>query len=142
MKLAELKSDIREKRREIEWKVSIGIWAITAAATTYLRGYSVVWSLIFLALLVAAHAWLWVRTNYNSSQRDSEVIYFFMDHAARIVLPESVPDPGDKQPVFSNERKKWEFLKHEPIWFEVAATILLGLAVVILSRTTLITKAN
>jgi hypothetical protein len=89
---------------------------------------------------VVTHAWFWVRPHYNSSQRDIEQVYYFMEHATRLVLPGSVADPGDKLPIFADERKTWEFIKHEPIWFEIGATALLGMIVVMLSQAPL--KAN
>jgi hypothetical protein len=142
MKLAEFTSAIREKRRELEWKVSLGVWTVTAAALVYLKGCPVVWLLILLALLIAAHTWLWVRTNYNSSERDAGIMYFYVEQAIRIILPESVPDPGKKQPVFAKKLRNWDFLKHEPIWFEIAVTMLLGLAVIVLSRSFSIPNHN
>jgi hypothetical protein len=132
MKLAELKSNIREKRRDVEWKVSIGLWAITGGAVAYLKGHSILWSLVLVGVVVFMHSWLWVRTNYNSSERDAKQVYYYVEHASRIVMPESVASPGDKlpRPIFG----RWEFLRHEPIWFEIAITPVLGVLVVLASR--------
>ena len=132
IKLAELQSSIREKRRDIEWKVSIGLWAITGGAVAYLKGHSTLWSLILIGIVVLMHSWLWVRTNYNSSERDAKQVYYYMRHASRIVLPDNVASPGDKLPFPKFGR--WEFLRHEPIWFEIAITPVLGLLVVFASR--------
>jgi hypothetical protein len=135
MKLAEFKSDIREKRQEIEWKISVAVWTLTAASMAYLRGTPVFWSLLAVVVLVVVHSWLWVRTNFNSAERDADFMYYFMDHASRIVIPGCVPDPGPKVPHQTKRRKTWDFLKHEPIWFEIAVTGFLGVAVVLISRT-------
>ncbi|MGA8012719.1 MAG: hypothetical protein WB949_09855 [Candidatus Acidiferrales bacterium] len=75
VKLAELMANIREKRREIEWRVSVALWAMMAGAIVYLRSHSLWWSLILLILVVLTHGWLWIRTNYNSSQRDIELVH-------------------------------------------------------------------
>ncbi len=132
MKLAELQSSIREKRRDIEWKVSIGLWAITGGAVAYLKGHSILWSLILLGIVVFMHGWLWVRINYNGSERDAKQVYYYMRHASQIALPGSVDSPGDKLPFPTPGL--WEFLRHEPIWFEIAVTPVLGLLVVLASR--------
>jgi len=132
IKLAELQSSIREKRRDIEWKVSMALWAITGGAVAYLKGHSVLWSLILLGIVVFMHSWLWVRTNYKSSERDADQVYYYMRHALRIVSPESVDSPGDELPFPKFSR--WEFLRHEPIWFEIAITPVLGVLVVLASR--------
>jgi hypothetical protein len=132
MKLAELQSSIRDKRREIEWQVSIGLWAITGGAVAYLKGHSVRWSLVLLATIALMHSWLWIRTNYNSSERDAKQIYYYMEHALLIVHPGSVASPGDRLP--SPKFGAWAFLKHQPIWFEIAVTPVLGLIVILASR--------
>ena len=132
MKLAEFKSNIREKRREIEFKVSIGLWAITGGGVAYLKGHSLPWSVTLIGIIVLAH-WLWVRTHYNSSERDARELYFYAAHAREIVLPGSGADkPGDKLP--SPQFTAWEFLKHEPCWFQVGVTPVLGLIVILVSR--------
>jgi hypothetical protein len=61
-------------------------------------------------------------------------MYFFVDHATELVLPGSIPHLRKEFPSFGKERTRWEFLKHRPIQFEILATILLGAAVIILSR--------
>lgn len=43
LKLAEFKCNIRESRRDVEWKVSLALWAITGAAVAYLKGHSFLW---------------------------------------------------------------------------------------------------
>ena len=132
MKLAELQSDIREKRREIEFKVSIGLWALTASAVAYLKGHPVRWSLVLLAVIVLMHSWLWVRTHYNSSERDAKQVHYYMDHAFLIVRPGCAPYPGDQRP--DPKFGPWAFLKHEPLWFQVTVTPVLGLIVILASR--------
>lgn len=133
MKLAEFKREVREKRRAIEWKGSAGVWVLTAGAITYLKGHSPLLLLLMLGVVVVLHSWLWLRTNYMRSQRDADRMYYFMDHAARIVIPDCVPDPGAKVPEFDTMARRWEFLRWEPIWFELCATALLGFAVIVLA---------
>jgi hypothetical protein len=132
MKLAELQSDIREKRREIEFKVSIGLWAITSGAVAYLKGHPVWWSLGLLAVIVLMHSWLWVRTHYNSSERDAKQIRYYVEHALLIVRPESGVSPVERLPI--PKFGTWEFLRHQPLWFEILVTPVLGLIVILVSR--------
>jgi hypothetical protein len=133
IKLAELKSDIREKRREIEFKVSIGLWALTAGAVAYLKGRPLWWSLTFLVVIVLIHSLLWVRTHFNSSERDAQELYFYAGHALEIVLPGSnARKPGSMLPM--PKFKIWDFLKHEPCWFQVGVTPVLGIIVILASR--------
>ncbi len=132
MKLAELQSSIREKRRDIEWRVSIGLWAMTGGAVVYLKGRPILWSFILLGIVVFMHSWLWVRTNYNGSERDAKRVHYYMGHASRIVLPGCVESPGDELPL--SKLGRWDFLRHEPVWFEIAMTPVLGLLVVLASR--------
>jgi hypothetical protein len=132
MKLAELQSNIREKRRDIEWKVSIGLWVITSGAVAYLKGHPLGWSLGFLAIVVIAHSLLWVRVHFNSSEQDAKQVYYYMHHALRIVRPESVDSPGERLPF--RKFGMWEFLHHQPLWFQILLTLILGLIVIIVSR--------
>jgi hypothetical protein len=132
MKLAELQSDIREKRRDIEFKVSIGLWAITGGAVAYLKGHSVRWSLLLLAVIVLMHSWLWVRAHYNSSERDARQVRYYMGHALQIVFPGSGVKPVERLPI--PKFGTWEFLKHQPLWFEITVTPVLGLIVILASR--------
>ena len=136
MKLAELQSSIRESRREIEFKVSVGLWAITAGAIAYLRGNlqgrAVWWALALLVVIVAMHSLLWVRANFNSSERDAKQVYYYMHHAARLVLRDCVNSPGNKLPF--PKFGPVDFLKHQPLWFEVAVTPILGLLVLFIAR--------
>lgn len=133
IKLAEFKSNIREKRREIEWKTSLGLWALTAGAILYMKGHSKFLLLILLFVIVIGHSWFWARTNFISAERDADMMYYFMDHAARLVIQDCVPDPGPIFPKASPGRKRWAFLKHEPLWFEIGATAILGFAAILLS---------
>ncbi|HEY1525635.1 MAG TPA: hypothetical protein VGH51_05300 [Candidatus Angelobacter sp.] len=132
MRLAELQSDIREKRREIEFKVSIGLWAITGGAVAYLKGYPVGWSLLLLAFIVLMHSWLWVRTHYNSSERDAIQVRYYMEHALLIARPESGVNPVERLPI--PKFGTWKFVKHQPLWFEIAVTPVLGLIVILVSH--------
>ena len=133
LKLAELQSDIREKRRDIEWKVSIGLWAITAGAAAYLKGRLLPWPLMLLLLAVIwlIHTWMWVRVHFNSSERDAKQVYYYMQHALLIVRPESGVSPDERLPF--PKFGTWDFLKHEPLRFEVVVTLVLGLIIVILA---------
>ena len=133
MQLAKFQSNIREKRREIEFKVSIWLWAFTGGAVAYLRGHSVWWSVSLIVAIVFMHSLLWVRAHFNSSERDALQLYFYAAHAREIILPGSGPrKPGNKLPV--PHFKIWDFLKHEPCWFQVAVTPVLGVAVIVASR--------
>jgi hypothetical protein len=132
MKLAEFTCNVREKRRDIEWKVSFGVWAVTAASVAYLKHYSDYAAFLLLVLLVLAHAFLWVRVHFNVGERDAKIMYFYVRHASRIVLPGSYPDPGP-QPDIEFDRI-CGFLAHEPLWFQIAATFLVGFGAIMLSR--------
>ena len=132
LKLAEFKCNIREKRRDIEWKVSLALWAITGAAVAYLKGHSFLWSVVLLGCVVLMHSLLWVRTNYDSNERDARQMYFYLNHAALLVLPNSVKNPGPQEPW--PRFRVWHFLRHKPLWFEIVATPVLALLVLLGSR--------
>lgn len=133
IKLAELRASSREKRIEREWKVSIGMWAVGAASIAYLKVNSI-WALALMIIVVAAvHAWFWVRTNYNSSEDDRFAINYFTSRAIQTMsaqtlepLSEISPDPP--------KRRRWGFLKHPPVRFQILATILIGITVALLAR--------
>ena len=127
MELAKFRMDVREKRMSRQWRVTLGLWTLLAASIAYLRPQST-WALIVMwFVLVVIHAILWVRTNNNSSERDARRAYYHAELAERIIHPGPAPDLP--RPI-----NRWDFLMHEPNWFALIATALLGLAVIVASR--------
>jgi hypothetical protein len=134
MKLAEFKCNVREKRRELEWKMSIGVWTVTVGAIAFLRNASIWLCAGFVVSLAILHGLAWVGVNFQTNERDARLMYFFADRAQQIILPDTIGEdliyPGIAKPRF------WRFLRHAPIWFEFSTTVLLGIGAALLSRQT------
>jgi hypothetical protein len=78
MKLAEFRTKHRKQRRQVEWRVSLGIWAsLTAGIIADSEGKlkpPLPLLGIGLALITLMHFW-WVGSNYVRNQRDADRAY-------------------------------------------------------------------
>ena len=70
MRLADFRREVREGRRQFEWKVSFIVWAALAGIAAYPRPIPFWLVLISLMLITFAHV-LWVKWNWlrNDEER-------------------------------------------------------------------------
>jgi hypothetical protein len=127
MKLADFRRERQANRRQHEWKVTVGLWALLAAGIAY-PPKCPIWALVFaLIVVVIAHAFLWVRWVWVGSTKDAKLAFFYAEHAEKMALPGS-PDPEQR---FEMDlcRELFGFLGEAGCWFQIIATILLAFGV-------------
>ncbi len=131
MALAQFRAERRDKRMVMEWRVSLGIWALLAAGIVYSKPFPQHWLLACWFGAVALHCW-WVWINFCAAERDSDHFYHMLSRAENLVLPK----------VFSivsmRQKRKWDrardFVRHGPVIFQLLATAALGAAMYFVSR--------
>src|ERR1700730_16634664 len=102
LKLADFRFRIRESRRQHEWRVSLGVWVGLGAAIVSFKGIVPISLQMFvLPLIVAGHALLWVRWNWVRGERDSRLVYYYIEKAESLLL-EDAPTP-QRRPLTLNE---------------------------------------
>jgi hypothetical protein len=94
--LAKFGTSRHDARREIEWKLSFGIWALLAAAL--LRGFVALPALA--ALIPIGHAF-WLRNLWLRHAADNELVWNFVNEAQRLlgtydvaIMPPKTRSPG------------------------------------------------
>lgn len=130
MKLSDFRFARWRDRRTYEWRTSVGLWTLLAAAIIYLKptGYPALATLgILLVIGVVGHAWFWVRTNWISAEMDIKTAFYFAEHAEKLVLSDA-PDPGGRlNPMkFKNQNNGWQFLSAGVCQFQVFASAFLA----------------
>jgi hypothetical protein len=116
MKLAEFRRQVRQSRRETEWRVTMAAWGLVVVSAVSLKSNPVLYS-AFASLMCLMH-FLWVRWNFRTSERDIRIAFEYVDAASKILFPDR-PPPGREHPkgVFD----------HWPTWTQVMVTIGLAL---------------
>lgn len=88
-------ADRHDHRRDIEWKVTLGFWALIAAAAIYLDKWSHGlrgWTLIIIYLVAFfTYARLWLYHLWKANAYDQALAKHFRQQAAKLFL-----DPKDE----------------------------------------------
>jgi hypothetical protein len=91
MRLAEFRNARIADRRSHEWKVTVALWALLAAAILKLRISPTPCALslfaVGLAGLVIGHAFWWVGNHWRRSFEDMLASFFYADRAHDLALP-------------------------------------------------------
>lgn len=137
MRLSDFRFERWKDRRQYEWRVSLGLYAIMAAATIYLKDTPTplkYFLSIILLIVVPSHAWVWVRSNWISGQRDINSAFYYAEYARQILLRDRAPPPNEEQGPMSKwggltelQSKWYSFLKESPCQVEIGATALLAI---------------
>jgi hypothetical protein len=132
LKLADFRFRIRESRRQHEWRVSLGLWVGLGAAIISFKGVvPMSLQVVVLPLIVVGHALLWVRWNWVRGERDSRLVYYYIEKAESLLLKD-VPPPQPRP--LSPKEIRYGFLMNGPPLFQVLTTVVLALGVVIVAR--------
>jgi hypothetical protein len=120
-------------RREFEWKVTLGFWAILAAAIAFVQHdqQGIVAKAIphwFVAVGVVGFAFLWLRPIWVANDNDKSMAHHFLFEAERIMGdPGHGPRPHPSK--ISVASLKWwaGFLTDWSAWFQLATTSFLAI---------------
>jgi hypothetical protein len=83
-KLADYWADCYERRRQVEWKISLGFWAVILSGIVSSDKLHGVWSSLFagLSLLVwAVYIIFWLVPNMRKNERDKRLSYYYLTTA-------------------------------------------------------------
>jgi hypothetical protein len=108
-KLAEFYKQVRNERRQHEWKVTLALWVGLAAGAAGMVSVKELPHIppcavtIFLAAVLLYH-WLWVKDNFRLRNRDADRSYEHLSRASDIAGHNEVKPPNqrfvDKYPFF------------------------------------------
>ena len=133
MKLAEFRIGIREARRSIEWRLSLGLWLGMGAGIISLRNVPQIMLMTALIFLVVCYTWFWIRWNWVSGERDARKAYYYAEIAEAIIL---VDAPKAERRSLTDSEKIYGFLFHGPPIIQILATILLAIGLAMFSGPT------
>lgn len=129
--LIQFRAERRDKRIALEWKVSLGVWALLAGAIVYPKEFppGLLLACWLGALLV--HGW-WVWTNFCASERDSDNFYPLLSRAAHMAFPTLY----EIEPIREKRKRDrfGDFLRHGPVIFQLLTTGLLGAGMYLVPR--------
>ena len=139
MKQAEFFSKKVFNRQAYQWKVTLGLWALIAAAVSFLWGKKVLvpwW--VFLSVLLV-YAFLWVRSIAHKNYDDQQLEWYFTRVAWSILMGKDArasdelfkKPPPPKTPLWSRQAL-FGFLWNWAHLFEFLTTALLLVAAYLL----------
>ena len=89
MKLADFRMNVRKERRQLEWRVSLGLWVGLAAGMIAFKNlqFHIPQTLLVVSLVIVAlgHAWLWVVGNWWRNERDAKRAYCMIAKAEAVL---------------------------------------------------------
>ena len=125
LQLTELSRRLFDGRRQYEWKVTLGFWALLAAAIK-LHPKPPLPGLLYLAVPLL-FGFVWIRGVYVANENDKKMMDFYRDAAQALLSDPSyaVGKPEDKIPLMTC---KWwlGFLFSWGTFFEFATSVLLA----------------
>ncbi len=128
IRLADFRTHRWDARRSFESRVSIALWALLAAATAYMKTRPEPALLaVFLVVVVAGHALLFVLPIWVSNKLDIETAFYYAEMAEGLLTPcthvRNRPMPPEGLQKWIGAANDWG------VRFEVIATALLAFGV-------------
>jgi hypothetical protein len=139
MKLVDFRMSRIADRRDHEWKVTVALWALLAAATIYLRPlenagpceHRLVAAI--LSAIVLGHAFLWVGNHWKRSKEDILISFFYSERAHDLALgplkEKSEALWGKAAPWPHDSDLRLRFLQEPRCWAQIVTTAVLALGV-------------
>jgi len=139
MKLADFRMNVRMERRQLQWRVSLGLWIALAAGMIAFKNARIPvseWILVpILAGVLVGHAVLWAYGNWLRNERDAKQAYQMIANAEALLgVRYRPPRRTWEKLIVVAERKmglkpgRLRIFTHSPPFFEMLATFLLVLA--------------
>jgi len=124
LRLAELSEKLFDGRRQYEWKVTLGFWALLAAAIN-LHPKTPLPPLLYVAVSLA-FGFVWLRGVFVAHENDKRMMYFYRD-AAQALLRDPTSEVGKPKDRISLLTCEWwlGFLFSWGTFFEFATSVLL-----------------
>jgi|SRR5208337_4639020 len=108
MKLSNFFSSRHDRRREYEWKISFGFWALIAGAILKKPKLPVLrehpWAAVVSIILGVVFALTWIRGLYIANEKDKYASFFYSDKAKELF-----PDPSQySENIIDKWVKSWK----------------------------------
>ena len=97
IKLADYWADSYERRRQVEWKVSLGLWAVLLGgivSNDKIHRMTWPWFALYSVVVWLVYFFLWLVPNLRKNERDKRLSYFFFNKASGGELSESLRNGG------------------------------------------------
>ncbi len=121
MKLAEFGASRHDGRREYEWKVTLGLWAVIVAAIATFHGQVLPKWLGYVTIFV--FAFLWLRGVWVSNQKDKTLSLHYRQQAEQLLTN---PMPSKEAPFTGTipwHQQAFGFLFDWSMLFQLVTTI-------------------
>jgi len=108
MQLAEFRLSRQHRRRDYEWKVSLGVWAALAWALVTIKQRPPGRELAYILIAtVVMHLFFWVMPLARRNRHDMQMAFFFADRAAALVVDSGIEikDPPERK---STAPERWK----------------------------------
>lgn len=125
MKLAELRRDRLDKRRDFEWKMSLALWALLAGSAATLKIHSPVFLIPIFFVIVFGHAILWVRPIWVRNRYDLLMLMFYLERCEQLISSEV--SVRDRPKLAFDFRTSLGFAGDWAAQFHVLTTVALGI---------------
>lgn len=93
MTLADFRLKRAFDRRQHEWKVTLGVWALLASAIVHPLHGPIVIIIIAAAIVTSAHLFLWIRPHWVRSTKDLKMAFWFAEISERKFFFSETPPP-------------------------------------------------
>lgn len=131
MKLADFRLSRAFNRRQHEWKVTLGVWALLAAAIVHPLPNHKYWIAILVIIISLAHIFLWIRVHWITSTTDFRIAFWFAEIAEMKLNLRGSPNPKDR-PKKMISCEKWLCFLCEPTCLaQILTTIALASGVIL-----------
>jgi hypothetical protein len=94
MALADFRREIRESRRGIEWRVTLGLWAALAAASISIPAVVPIWIVAGCLFVVILFHCFWVKWHFLTHETERISMYYYKDSAEYLLCPDEVEKPN------------------------------------------------
>lgn len=111
-----------DKRRDFEWKVTLGLWTGIAAVTAFLAGkiqFSEIHARAYIAIWIV-YVFMWTRGSWWKNEEDREFALVYLNRAEQL-LKHTKEDREAKKPVW------WKFLINWSRFSQISVTAVLML---------------
>jgi hypothetical protein len=144
MRLADFRMNVRKERRQLQWRVSLGLWIALAAGMIAFANREVRLPEIILALfliaVVVGHAYLWVVGNWWRNERDAKKAYSMIAKAKDLLHVKYQPPQRPWEEWIEHLEQRWglpqgrlRIFHSQPPFFEMLATVILAAAWLIIN---------
>jgi hypothetical protein len=131
MSLADFRLRRAFNRRDYEWKVTLGVWALFAAAIGHPLPREDTTAVIWIVMIICvAHILLWVRHHWDRSTIDLRMAFWFAEIAERKFSFHESPPAKVRPPEMDFCERYMLFLFQPACLAQILTTIVLGAAVI------------